>query len=152
MHTETGRGRGRGWGEARFFVQNAWVTGICLEAGHRGQPLTLSTQRREFSGPQGKIRSNLGCFLMNWFLMGVFLQVLKEKLSRRQVSVLQPPLLCLPDGKWLQAPPAAQKANYFFHTNKASQGVCTLPGGSSLQRACPGVPSWRGFQPLSTDK
>lgn len=80
-------------------MQNAWVTGICLEAGHLGRPLTLTTQQREFSGPQSKIHSNLGCFLIYRCLMGVFLQVLKERLSRRQVSVLWPPLLCPPDGK-----------------------------------------------------
>lgn len=33
--------------------------------------------------------------------------------------------------------PAAQKANYFFYTNKASQGVCTLPGGSFITACLP---------------
>ena len=62
-------------------MQNARVTGICLEAGHLGQPLTPTTQRCEFSGPQSRIPSNLGCFLIYGFLTGVFLQVLKERLS-----------------------------------------------------------------------
>lgn len=62
-------------------MQNARVTGICLGAGHLGQPLTPTTQRCEFSGPQSKIPSNLGCFLIYGFLTDVFLQVLKERLS-----------------------------------------------------------------------